>query len=365
MGWYNLGSALLVSALILPGSAAFAAGKPQLVTVPMATVGVSVSEGLEAWKIVKEAIAQSKGRLGVSVSLQRRRHDFVVGPAREQVKDCTGNVDCLKEIGGALGADILVTGRVTPTAVSLLALEVNTGRLVGEAETPVELQKAALDSRASSAARLLVAAMAPDESPSAAAGGGPSSAAPSGGPMAATPGGSDEGLKGFDGPEPEPAGGELKGEDPLPTASTPVDDTPINPMHGVLKLSSDQLRGVIRVSIDGSDITFTAQGNVQWRGAPGDHRLVVEKSSGERLSRNVFVEPGSETNVVLQWPNVTGSAPPAQQDDQGSGVTGKWWFWTSLGAAVAAGTTTAVLLAGGDKGGPALAGETGRIQGTY
>ncbi len=374
MGWYNLGSALLVSAFILPGSAAFAAGKPQLVTVPMATVGMSASEGLEAWKIVKEAIAQSKGRLGVTVSLQKRRHDFVVGPAREQVKDCTGNIDCLKEIGSALGADILVTGRVTPKLVSLIALEVNTGRLVGEAETPIELQKAALDSRASSAARLLVAAMAPDDSgpsagpSSAVPSGGPSSAAPTGGPMAMRPGpgpqasGGDEGLKGFDGPDDG-----LKSDEPAPTSmAPPAEEAPINPMHGVLKLSLDQLRSVIRVSIDGTDIAFTPQGSVHWRGVPGDHKLVVEKSSGERLSRNVFVEPGSETNVVLQWPNLAGSGPPpAQSDDQGSAVTGTWWFWTSLGAAVAAGTTTAVLLAGGDKGGPALAGETGRIQGTY
>lgn len=372
MRGFNLGLGLLMSVSILPGSQAFAAAKPQLVTVPMATLGTSASEGMEAWTLVKDAIGQSKSRLKIAVSLQKRRHDFIVGPAREQAKDCAGNVDCLKEIGAALGADILVTGRVTPDAVSLVAIEVKTGRLVGEAATPAELGKAPLASRASSAARLLVAAMAGEPEEPEPVSSGPGSAAPMGGPMAMNPGegsepaGSGSGdLKGFDEPGADP---------PEPTRVDSASPSPSEPpppmsraeaMKGTLRISAANLGGVSKVAVDGTELSFSGDGSIEWRGAPGDHALVAEKAGGERLSRNIFLEPGSETNVVLQWPNLTASAPPPAQQDEGESVMGKWWFWTSIGAAVAAGTTTAVLLAGGDKGGPALGGETGRIEGTY
>lgn len=353
MGWLDLSMALLAAGAPLPPGILAAAEPPELVTVPMATDGARASEAMEAWKIVHEAIRDSAGQLGVSVKLQARRHDFVVGPAREQAKDCDGNLDCLQAIGGALGADVLVTGRVTADAVALVAVEVATGRLIGQGSTPPELGQAPLESRASAAARLLVASLGggPPE-PEIPRGGGPVALVPGGGP-APVGGGGDDDLKGFD-----DAPASAPPPSPSPSAAA---------MQGNLQISAAQLRGVRRVAIDGAEISFRGDGSVAWAGAPGDHRLVVERASGERLARNVFLEPGSTTNVVLEWPNVTrapAAAAPAARDDGGSVLT-KWWFWTSLGAAVAAGTTTAVLLAGGDKGGPTLPNETGRIQGSY
>ena len=153
MAWLPLCLAAVAAAPLGLGGALPAAKRPELVTVPMATLGTGAGESLEAWDIVKEALAQSKERLSVSVALQKSRHDFLIGPAREQVKDCSGNPDCLKEIGAALGADVLVTGFVTPAKVSLVAVEVQTGRVVGESESPPELAKAKLPSRARAAAR--------------------------------------------------------------------------------------------------------------------------------------------------------------------------------------------------------------------
>lgn len=375
MRGFNLGIAALVSALVLPGSWAAAAGKPQLVLVPMVTLGTSASEGMEAWTLVKDALRQSRSRLKVSVALQKKRHDFIVGPAREQAKDCAGNVDCLKEIGDALGADILVTGQVTPKAVSLIAVEVGTGRVVGEAETPNELSKAPLGSRASAAARLLVAAMVGEPRSSGPSASGPSSAVPGGGggPSAMRPSGDPQpassagGLKGFDdGPAsdspPEPPRADTTSS---PSSEPPPPMSRAEAMKGTLQISASNLSGVKRVAVDGTELSFSGDGSISWRGAPGDHRLVAEKVGGERLSRNIFLEPGSTTNVVLQWPSLTAAPPPPAQQDSGGSVITKWWFWTSIGAAVAAGTTTAVLLAGGDKGGPALSGETGTIEGSY
>ncbi|MCB9649026.1 MAG: hypothetical protein H6730_20850 [Deltaproteobacteria bacterium] len=365
MAWLPL---CLAAAVALPpglGATFAAAKRPELVTVPMATLGTGAGEALEAWDIVKEALAQSKEVLSVSVALQKARHDFLVGPAREQVKDCSGSPDCLKEIGAALGADVLVTGFVTPAKVSLVAVEVATGRVVGESESPPELAKADLASRANAASRLLIASM----------GGAPA-------PSALLEDPEPEPLR--PGPDPTPVVGEgdLKGFDEAPPEPTPADPNadPVisgvapeplpdvkNPMQGRLRIAPDQLRGVSEIQVDGGTAPFSGDGSVEWAGAPGDHTLVAVSADGARLRRNVFLEPGSVTNVVLDFPELGGSPPPPPpgRGGEGESVITKWWFWTSVGAAVAAGATVAAVLVGGTKGGPSFPDETGAITGTY
>ena len=318
--------------------------RPELVTLPLSSATADGQPSLAGWNAVVRALERQTDRLNVSMRLQKSQHDFLVGPAREQAEDCGRDVDCLAEIGAALGADLLVVG-VMSQRVALLAIRVPDRAVLAKARSRQTGSVSAKAKRAAQRlARRLTAALARAEAPAVA----------------------------------EPAAG-------AEAASGRADDT------GLLYIHRNQLAGVTRLTLDGDPVSFTGEGFVSTPAPSGQHTLRAVHVDGRVITRIIDLRAGRTTEIEL--PFITAAAPtplslpaapaldspvddpraselvrvpPARtRQDDDDGVFGSWWFWTVVGSAVVAGATTATLLASGNKGGPTPSGETGSIQGSY
>lgn len=332
---------------LLAGLAPMQLEGKELVALPLSEEGVKPPAGLDAWKSLIRELEKRGRRLGLSTALQKKRHDFLIGPAREQGRDCGSNAECLAEIGAALGGDILVAGTVSKSRVTVYAVDVATAKQIGKAHSPSKLARRPLAQKARVAARVLMRALSrlakePKKAEVAAA-------------PPKTP--------------PEEAPSERVESKPEDEAVTEAPAPPPRATEGRILIPKEQLSGVSRVTIDGTQLYFSGDGSMRWTGATGAHTLIAERNDGNRLKKDVVVEPDEATEVSLVFPPAALPPPPAPSVEvkprETNDVFGAWWFWTSVGAAVVAGTTTAALLAGGAKGGPSLEGNTGTIRGSY
>ncbi len=329
-----------------------ASDSKELVALPLSEEGVKPPAGLDAWKLVINELKRSSTRLGMSMVLQKKRHDFLIGPAREQARDCGENVECLAEIGAALGADVLVAGTLDATSVTLIAIDVKNSKRIGTGRSGKKLAGSGMRRRAVAATRALIDTMAK----------------PTGGPLASKAG--DENAKGAPAPPPKE---DLKDDDGymVDDGRTPAPVEASAPADGGIHLAKDQLANVAEVSVDGEPLLFQGDGSMVWSGAPGSHSLIAVRNDGHRTTQEIAIEPERTTEVTLAFAvdAVATTRTPAASAETGSSEDGdvftRWWFWTSIGAAVVAGATTAALLAGGTKGGPDIEGGTGTIRGRY
>jgi hypothetical protein len=134
----------------------------ELVALPLTEEApIKPPVGIDAWKVVTAELKRQSARIQVSTALQKKRHEWVIGPARERARDCGQNTECLAEIGAALGADILVAGIVDKTGVLLIAVQVKTAKKIGSGRSPKKLASVSIRRRALAAARVLVDSMAP------------------------------------------------------------------------------------------------------------------------------------------------------------------------------------------------------------
>ncbi len=307
--------------------------RPELVTLPLSAKTSRTQPTLSAWnEVVAEFDKRARG-LGVSVAVQKTKHAFLVGPAREQARDCGRDIDCLAEIGAALGADYLVIG-VVSDRIALLAIRVEDRGVLAKARSP---RSGPLERKAKRAAQRLARRLRAAIGPS------PKKA------VAAT----------VDNEPPPP---------PRQTAAAPARPVPV--ANGLLYIHRDQLAGVTTVTLDDEPVAFTGEGFVSWPAASGEHVLRARHIDGRELVKPITLQPGQTTEVALGFalppqPALVAAAPPAARDTDDRDVLSTWWFWTALGTAVVAGAATAAVLAGGSKGGPTPPTETGVIRGTY
>lgn len=332
-------------ALTAVAQLAIAQAAPELVVLPLATEGAKASDGLAAWKVVTAAVERSKKKLDVSTSLQKKQHDFLVGPAREQARDCGFEAPCLAEVGSTLGADVLVAGRIEKDGVVLTAIDVNSGVRVADGRSLRKLRRRTLTVRSRDASQRLIRTLTKHMKKAKAV----AAAAPKKKPA----------------PEVEPPKA-----DPITDPITePLDDgaAPVAAATGSLLIPASELRGVSRVAVDGDPVSFSGDGSITWTGAPGTHRLVATRADGQSIARDVRIDPNDTAQISLEFPAITAPPPPtvAATVVEEPSPTSKWWFWTAIGAAVVAGGSTAALLALGDKGGPSLPSSSGTIRGTY
>ena len=369
------GLAFLLLAAAPPEAAlGILAGAPakgaELVALPLRTVDVDARVGLEAWQVVVAELEKAKRRLEVSTALQKKQHDFLVGPAREQARDCVDNAECLAEVGATLGVDILVTGKIDKTAAHLQALDVKTGKRLAEGRSGQAQIRQVPKNKARVATQALVKALLDKRKQELAAAQAaepkaqaePKASDPKRGQVEVKPGkpGSSAGQVTAKPSGPPQTGAEsLKLDDGPPVPAARLSE-------GSIAIAKESLSGVTRVSVDGEVVPFSGDGSIAWSGAPGSHRLVAVRLDGRQLGQDVVVQPGEVTTVRLEFPAIEAAAPPPADGGERNGeVTSRWWFWTALGAAVVAGSATAFLLAGGEKGGPSLPAETGTLRGSY
>lgn len=374
-----------ISLCITLGSVLAGANPPEVIAVPPAVEGRPARDSLAAWKTIKTELTRAKKRMGVSTKLQRKRRHFLVGPVRERARDCGFNVPCLVEVGATLGADILVAGLVEASQVTLVAIDVGAGRQIAEAASSRSQAQTSTKRKARMAARALFRALGKRDQIAAA---DPASPAPAADVLseriddddppavAAAPVDSDAGPFGAERTPESPSSFDV--DQPGVGSSNPTDEVrPLSPTEGRLEIPRDQLVRVTAVRVDGEPVAFSSDGAIRWTGPAGDHSLVAVRLDGERLRRNVVVEPGSTRRIVLEFPSrsspsasaaspsVTSAPPPRPMEESNDSVTGTWWFWTSVGAAVLVGAGTATALAVGSQGGPRFSGGTGTIQGSY
>lgn len=348
--------------------------EPQLVVLPLEAEGVKPQLGLDAWKTVVQEIAKAKTKLHVGVSFQKELHDMLLGPAREQARDCGSNVDCLREIGRALDVSQLIAGKVGKDDVSLVAFDVATGAKLGSAKSPAGLGKAKVEAKAKAAAQALIGQMA-------------AAGKKKGTAVASAPKETPRETK-----EPAPAvqpatasnsassasadrGGELKQD---PKQDRIVEPTPAPVLSSTvstsfIRVAREQLTGVREVTIDGAVITPLSDGSILHRVAPGSHTLTLSRNDGSKESRDLFVQSGQTAEAVFGPPSIAQNASnsnatrvdaaPRASDDED--VTSTWWFWTAIATAVLAGGATTVVLAGGLKGGPSIPDNFGTVSGMY
>ncbi len=311
--------------------AAPAGSAPEIVVLPLSASDALGPQSLEAWKVIAEELAKAKKKLKAQTALQKKQHDFLIGPVREQARDCGEKLSCLAEIGTALGANILVFGKLDENGIGLKAIDVASASAIAEGGSAATLAKQAVKKQAVAATKSLVQALAAHQKKS-----------------------KNVGKTGPTGPVAE-----------VPAPPPPAEPTGTAPILalGKLVIGKDQLAGVTKVNVDGEVVLFGGDGTISWSGAPGIHRVQAERADGNSVSKELVLEPGQTKFVSLEFPIVAPPAAVAVNDDDA--VTSKWWFWTSLGVAVAAGSATAILLLGGEKGGPQLPDSTGTIRGTY
>ena len=316
--------------------------RPQLVTLPLAASSAKTQQTLSAWNTVVAELDKRARGLKVRVDLQKSQHAFLVGPAREQARDCDRDVDCLAEIGSALGADVMVIG-VVSTRIALLAIRVEDRAVLAKARSP---RKGSVVQRAKRAAQRLARRLRTS-------------------------------LRRRLPKSPDPLATAAPASESGPTTQQPPIVEPSSagrraPVQGLLYIDRTQLAGVTRLTLDGEPLAFTGEGFVSWPATSGPHTLRAVHLDGRELVKTVELQAGQTTEVALNFPIPTAPPtppltaapvqPPAEDD---SDVTGTWWFWTAVGTAVVAGAATAAVLATGNKGGPTPPSETGSIQGSY
>jgi hypothetical protein len=305
---------------------------PELVAIPPRVEGLDAKAGLEAWKTLTQELESSRKQLGVSIQLQKQQHDFLVGPAREQARDCQDAVECLSEIGTTLGADVLVTGKVTATEVSLFAIDVSTQKRIADANALGK--KSQLSQLRTRAAKALIKKL---------------EAARKAAPAAATA---------------SSAAGAAKKDEASEAGKEAEATNAAGTQLGTLMLAPSQLQGVSSVVVDGASVPFGGDGELRWEGTAGTHTLTAVHADGRRLTQDVVLRPGEITTTTLSFASLAPAAEAIGAPIEPP-VTSRWWFWTSVLGAVIAGSATAAVLAGGEKGGPSLASESGTIRGTY
>lgn len=329
-------------AVALQGSASAYAANPELVVVALGAEGRAEADGIAAWKIVEKELRRSRRKMKVSLRLQKELHDFLIGPAREQVRDCGEDADCLKDVGATLAAAVLVRGEVRAKSVYLQAIDVGTGRVLAQVEQKSKKRKPSIKRLAKSAARKLVRTFRknrkllgkPMDPP-------PVAVAP---PPPA--------------PEPEP----VLPPDPEPAQPPPGPAEPADAAQASFRIAADDLRGVKEVRVNGQPVAFAGDGSLRWEGPAGAVNLEATHIDGRQMSQRLSLNQADQ-QVPLRF-----AAPPqtvVAEADEGEPVTTKWWFWTALVGAVAAGATTAAVVAAGSKGGPVVPDETGSVRGTY
>lgn len=323
----------------------------ELIVLPLREDGVKPSKAITAWKSVTREFQRQRKKLNISTSLQKKQHDFLIGPAQEQARDCGKNAECLSEIGVTLGVDILVYGVMSKKNVQLQAYDVARAKPLASGTSRTRSKSA--KRRGSAAAKSLIKNMKSKKGSA---------------PVAAKTDPQDGGGE----PDPsdlvkddETGGGKDKSLGGIPAFG--ATDTPgLSASAGSIRLSASQLSGVMEVEVDGVKQYFMSDGSMVWNGSPGLHTLIARRADGSSVSQDITVEPGQTAEPALVFPAVADTADP----DQGSGgggesVTSKWWFWTAIGGAVVAGGTTAAVLASGAKGGPFFRDNTGTVRGTY
>jgi hypothetical protein len=339
------------------------AEEPQLVVLPLEAEGVKAQLGLDAWKTVVAEVAKAKAKLKVGVALQKELHDMLLGPAREQARDCGANLDCLRDIGRALDVSQLIAGKVTKDEVSLVALDVLGGQKLGSAKSPANMAKAKVEQKSRAAAQALISAIVK----------GKKGEKPVVAEAAKEPPRAQEKEPEKELGEPAPAevaqGGDDLKEDP---AASPAPAPGMN--DGQIHVAKEQLAGIAEITVDGTPVSPGADGSITWVGSSGSHTLAFRRGDGSRETREVVVDPGRTAEVSIPPPSIQPTAsnaatnatsvdtPRAREEDS---VTGKWWFWTAVATAVLAGGATTVVLAGGLKGGPSVPSGEGAISGTY
>jgi hypothetical protein len=340
------------------------AGEPQLVVLPLEAEGVKEQLGLDAWKAVVSEVAKAKTKLKVQVSFQKELHDMLLGPAREQARDCGSNIECLRDIGRALDCGQLIAGKVTKDEITLLALDVTTGQKLASGKSPANLAKSKVATKARAAAQSLIAVIAKKkgEKPGAVA---------SVDKEKPTPVPREKPVK-------EPKEQALPKESPReqtrveePLVSAPPVQTTSVAATGKIRIAKEQLAGVSSVTIDGALVSAGFDGVIEWTGAPGTHAVIVSRNDGSRETRDVFVEADRTAEVSIPPPSLAQNADSnvtrtqVSNPNEEDSVTSKWWFWTAIATALIAGSATSVVLAGGLKGGPSIPDDTGTVSGIY
>jgi hypothetical protein len=341
----------------------------EIVVVPLTEDGVKTG-GIDAWKVVVEEVRKTAGRLGFATALQKSRHDFLIGPVRDEARDCGGNTECLAAIGTTLGVDVLVAGSLAADAVTLTAIDIATMKVVAGARSPKGSASKGPKDKARAASKVLIRALADlgkgevlaQKTEKVEGGKPPPDGAAKPPPENAAKPPPENAAKPPPGrarpPPPE------KVDDPPPPET--VADPPPPALEGTLVISKEQLAGVTEVTLDGQRLFFSGDGSITWKGSPGSHALVARRSDETKTSKDVVVNPNETTQVVLAFPTEALPPPvPAEDPEESSTVLTEWWFWVAIGAAVAAGATTAGVLAGGGKGGPSIEGTAGSIRGRY
>ncbi len=313
-------------ALLSPSAPAASREIPQLVVLPLESENGQARKAFDAWKKLVGRLRKTSKKNGFRTELQRKQHDFLVGPAREQAKDCKGKPACLIEIGEALQADYLVTGSLSKT-IHLIAWDISAQKQLGTVTSSPRAKK--LSKHVRSSAELLAKMVAKAQKDKSKA-----------------------------------ANGQAKKRKKKSSEPTTL-------AQGELLLPKDQLRGVQSVKIDGKPLSFQGDGSMIYQGSVGEHLLQAQHLDGRSL-RTVFELTGKPSqSIALNFPApqaappppaVSQAPPPPAQEEQ---VTSKWWLWAALGLAAVAGGATFAVLAGGEKGGPSFPAQTGTIQGTY
>ncbi|MEO1334096.1 MAG: hypothetical protein AAFV29_00565 [Myxococcota bacterium] len=334
--------------------------RPEMVTPPPYSAKSPPQATLAAWTEVVSIMDQRAARIGVNVDQQRAQHEFLVGPAREQARDCGRDIDCLAEIGAALDADIVVVG-VLAQRMALLAVRVDDRRVLAKARSPkggTAVQRAR--KAAQRLSRRLAKALRTPATPLA--------KAQTRKPIAPQAALSQE-IQPPAPPTERPAEELPIVAPPSLAASQPSAQTPPSaPADGMLYIHREQLVGVTALTLDGEPVSFTGKGFVASPVPGGLHKLRAVHIDGRTLEKTVVIQSGQTTNFDLRFAPTTAVAAADAFDANAlpsDTVTQKWWFWTAVGTAVLAGATTAALLASGGKGGPTPPTESGSIQGSY
>lgn len=363
--------------MLVPSLALFfavgAAGTPEMVVFPPQPEGLDQKRAIEVWSVITAQLKEDRAKLGVSFKVQQEAHDVLLGQGREQAWECGLNARCLSDIGGTLGASVVVAGTISESAVSLVVIEVADKKKVTGAKSSPKLAQQASARQALAAAKGLVAAYLKVKSKGAKsvlageAEGGAEAAGEAA--LAEKPSKPEKPAKGSK-PEKPAKGGKgaatAKVEPPPPEPEAPPPDQAGSSIDGMIRIARTQLENVTSVSVDGAALVARDDGTMIWIGSPGTHTVRARRSDGATYSKDIEVEPRSTTDLVLEFSSASVTpAFAATYEEEEKPITKKWWFWTSVGGAVVAGGVLSLIFIGGSKGGPSISGELGSVSGTY
>ncbi len=330
--------------------------KPRVVILPFGNQeNVRLADALMVWKAITTAVEGAQIKLALSMELQDARHDFLIGPAREQAAECGFRSTCLREIGSTLGAEVLIAGAVGAELITIVVLDVETGKRITRIRSSMNLVDAPPAQKAGSAARNLIYALTHQEED------GDAETAPSPGEAEAeqtavhaedpTRESVDPTLEHELAPQPRasPApeeGSEFDGawdEDEEPPPS--LEETEDEIRFGTLLIKETHARRIRMATLDGESLERQSDGELTWTGLAGSHTLRIERANGTHLTQTILVRPNQVTIVDLALSETEAPHRAARTDE-------KWWFWVAISGAILLGATTAVALGSGTKGGP-------------